>query len=113
MLRLGSTSLHDPVPRRSGIWQGETSMVAVPTVLPDPPPRDETETAAFGQVEGLEELRQELRERLEGEIHVREHLLQATRAHVRQNGPNIDRAALVAALEGVALEQRSRAEVAG
>ena len=43
-----------------------------------------------------------------GELHVREHLLQAARAYVRQHGPNIDQAALVAALEAVAREYRSR-----
>jgi hypothetical protein len=66
--------LHDLVPRRSGLWQGE---------------------------------------RVAGEPHVREHLLQAARAYVRQHGPEIDQATLVAALESVALEHRSRLEVAG
>ena len=28
--------LHDPVPRRSGIWQGEADTVAVPELLPEP-----------------------------------------------------------------------------
>ena len=70
-------------------------------------------TAAFGPVEGLDELREALRARLAGEPHVREHLLQAARAYVRQHGPDIDQAALVAALEEVAGEHRSSAEVAG
>ena len=30
--------LHDPVPRRSGIWQGEADTVAVPELLPEPEP---------------------------------------------------------------------------
>jgi hypothetical protein len=63
--------------------------------------------------EGIDDLCAALRARQEGEPHVREHLLQAARTYVRQHGPNIDQAALVAALEGVALERRSRAEVAG
>jgi hypothetical protein len=105
--------LHDPVPRRSGIWRGDAAVVTVPAVLPDPPRRDEAEAAAFGPAEGLDELCAALRARLEGELHVREHLLQAAGAYVRQHGPNIDQAALVAALEAVALEHRSRAEVAG
>jgi hypothetical protein len=39
--------------------------------------------------------------------------LSAARAYVRQHGPDIDQAALVEALEAVACEHRSRAEVAG
>jgi hypothetical protein len=39
--------------------------------------------------------------------------LQAARAYVRQHGPSIDQAALVAALESVALEHRGRTEVVG
>ena len=106
--------LHDPVPRRSGIWQGEVDTVAVPDLLPEPDTaRYESSTAAFGPAEGLDELCDALRARLAGEPHVREHLLQAARAYVRQHGPNIDQAALVAALEAVACEHRSRAEVAG
>jgi len=38
--------------------------------------------------------------------------MQAARAYVRQHGPKLDQAALVAALEAVACEHRSRAEVA-
>ena len=106
--------LHDPVPRRSGIWQGEADTVAVPELLPEPDAATyESDAAAFGPAEGLEELCDALRARLAGELHVREHLLQAARAYVRQHGPNIDQAALVAALEAVACEHRSRAEVAG
>jgi hypothetical protein len=106
--------LHDPVPRRSGIWQGEVDAVAVPELLPEPDVATHEGTAAdLGPVEGLDELRDALRARLAGELHVREHLLQAARAYVRQHGPNIDQAALVAALEAVACEHRSRAEVAG
>jgi hypothetical protein len=105
--------LHDPVARRSGVWRGDVEAVAVPDVLPDPPRRDETSAAAFGTAEGLDDLCDALRTRLAGELHVREHLLQAARAYVRQHGPNIDQAALVAALESVALEHRGRVEVAG
>jgi hypothetical protein len=104
--------LHDPVPRRSGIWRGEVHTVTVPAVLPDPPRRDHAEAAGFGTVEGLCELCAALRARLEGELHVREHLLQAARSYVRQHGPNSDQAALVAALERVAFAYRSPAEVA-
>ena len=77
--------------------------------------RDTTRAAAaaFGPAEGLDELCDALRARLDGELHVREHLLQAARGYVRQHGPNIDQAALVAALEGVALEYRTAGEVAG
>ena len=102
------------MPRRSGIWQGEADTVAVPELLPEPDPATyESAAAAFGPAEGLDELCDALRARLAGELHVREHLLQAARAYVRQHGPNIDQAALVAALEAVACEHRSRAEVAG
>jgi hypothetical protein len=104
--------LHDPVPRRSGIWRGAVDTVTVPAVLPDPPRRDEAEAAAFGPAEGVDDLCAALRARLEGELHVREHLLQAARAYVRQHGPNIHQADLVAALERVALEYRSPPEVA-
>jgi hypothetical protein len=94
--------LHDPVPRRSGIWQGEADTVEVPALLPEPEPAThQGAAAAFGPAEGLEELCDALRARLEGELHVREHLLQAARAYVRQQGPNIDQAALVAALEAL------------
>ena len=102
------------MPRRSGIWQGEADTVAVPELLPEPDAATRYESAAaFGPAEGLDELCDALRARLAGELHVREHLLQAARAYVRQHGPNIDQAALVAALEAVACEHRSRAEVAG
>jgi hypothetical protein len=105
--------LHDPVPRRSGVWQGEVDTVAVPDLLPEPDTaKYESNAAVFGPVEGLEELRAALRLRLAGELHVREHLLQAARAYVRLHGPNIDQVALVDALEAVALERRSQGEVA-
>jgi hypothetical protein len=105
--------LHDPVPRRSGIWRGEADTVTLPKLLPEPDATTYEGTAAdFGLVEGLDELRAALRARFAGEPHVREHLLQAARAYVRQHGPNIDQAALVAALESVACEHRTRAEVA-
>ena len=58
--------------------------------------------AAFAPAEGLEELCELLRARLAGELHVREHLMQAARGLLRQHGANIDQAPLVAALEGVA-----------
>ena len=104
--------LHDPVPRRSGNWQGEVDTVAVPVLLPEPDTaRYESNAAAFGAVEGVEELRDALRLRLAGEPHVREHLLQAARAYVRQHGPNVDQTALVAALERVALEHRTEARL--
>jgi hypothetical protein len=106
--------LHDPVPRRSGTWQGEVDVVAVPELLPEPPPANySSEAAAFGPAEGLDDLCAALRARLEGELHVREHLLQAARAYVRQHGANIDQKALIAALEAVAREYRSQAEVTG
>jgi hypothetical protein len=106
--------LHDSVPRRSGIWQGDADSVAVPELLPEPDvATHEGTAAAFGPVEGLDELRHALRAHLAGSPHVRQHLLQAARAYVRQHGPSIDQAALVAALEAVACEHRSRAEVAG
>jgi hypothetical protein len=105
--------LHDPVPRRSGVWQGETDTVEVPAFLPEPEPAiHQSDAAAFGPVEGLEELRDALRLRLVGEPHVRQHLLQAAAAYARQHGPNIDQAALVAVLESVALEYRTQTEVA-
>jgi hypothetical protein len=106
--------LHDPVPRRSGVWQGEADTVAVPDLLPEPDDVTYQSTAAaFGSAGGLVELCDALRARLADEVHVREHLMQAARAYVRQHGPTIDQAALVAALESVALEHRSRVEVAG
>jgi hypothetical protein len=106
--------LHDPVPRRSGIWRGEADTVEVPAFLPEPDPvTHQSAAAAFGPAQGLDELREQLRARLDGELHVREHLLQAARGYVRQQGTKIDQAALVAALEGVALEYRTQGEVAG
>ena len=105
--------LHDPVPRRSGIWTGEADTVAVPELLPEPDAATyESGVAAFEPVEGLEELCEQLHARLVGEPHVREHLMQAARAYVRQQGPSLDQAALVAALENVALEYRTEGEVA-
>ena len=105
--------LHDPVPRRSGIWHGEADTVAVPELLPEPDASSYgSGAAAFGPAEGLDELCDALRARMAGELHVREHLMQAARAYVRQHGPNVDQAALVAALEAVACEHRSQTEVA-
>jgi hypothetical protein len=70
--------LHDPVPRRSGIWHGEADTVAVPELLPEPDAATYEGTAAeFGPVEGLDDLCEQLRARLAGELHVREHLTQA------------------------------------
>jgi hypothetical protein len=75
--------LHDPVPRRSGIWQGEVDTVEVPALRPEPERvRYASRAAAFAPAEGLDELCEALRARLAGELHVREHLLQAARAHV-------------------------------
>jgi hypothetical protein len=106
--------LHDPVPRRSGVWTGETDTVEVPELLPCPTSGDyRAGTVTFGPIEGLDDLQDALRARLAGEAHVREHLLQAACAYVRQHGPDIDQAALVEALEEVATEHRSSAEVAG
>jgi hypothetical protein len=106
--------LHDPVPRRSGIWQGEVDTVAVPDLLPEPEPDSyETSAGEFAPAEGLEELSGLLRTRLRGELHVREHLMQAARGHIRQHGANVEQAPLVAALEGVAREFRGSGEVAG
>jgi hypothetical protein len=105
--------LHDPVPRRSGVWTGETDTVAVPDLLPELNAATyENAAGTFGPIEGLDELCDALRARLDGELHVREHLMQAARGYVRQQDPNIDQAALVAALEGVALEYRTQVEVA-
>jgi hypothetical protein len=105
--------LHDPVPRRCGIWRGAIDTVEVPEPLCEPAAHEHNAgTTAFGPAEGLDDLRDALRARLAGELHVREHLLQAARAYVRQHGPHIDQAALVAALEEVAAEHRSSAEVA-
>jgi hypothetical protein len=106
--------LHDPVPRRSGIWQGEADTVEVPALLPEPEPHGyATGAAGFAPAEGLDDLCDALRARLEGELHVREHLMQAARAYVRQRAPNVEQTPLVAALEGVALEFRTQGEVAG
>jgi hypothetical protein len=106
--------LHDPVPRRSGIWQGEADTVEVPALLPEPDPvTHQNAAAAFALAEGLDELCEQLRARLDGDLHVREHLLQAARGYVRQHGPEIDQTALVTALEEVARKHRSSAEVEG
>jgi hypothetical protein len=106
--------LHDPVPRRCGMWRGVADTVEVPELLPCPTGSDHRAgSASFGHVEGLDDLRDALRARLAGEPHVREHLLEAARAYVRQHGPEIDQAVLVAALEEVAGEHRGSAEVAG
>jgi len=105
--------LHDPVPRRSGTWQGEDDTVTVPKLLPEPDAATYgSGAAAFEPAEELDELCNVLRARLAEEPHVREHLMQAARAYVRQHGANVDQAALVAALEAVACERRSRTEVA-
>jgi hypothetical protein len=106
--------LHDPVPRRCGLWRGETDTVEVPELLPEPTSNGHSVgTTTLWPVAGLDDLRDALRARLAGEPHVREHLLQAARTYVRQHGPEIDQAALVEALEEVAAEHRSSAEVAG
>jgi hypothetical protein len=104
--------VRDPIPRRTGMLQGEVEAVRAPELLPAPDATTYEGTAAdLGAVEGLDELRAALRARLAGEVHVREHLLQAARAYVRQHWPNIDQGALVAALESIACEHRRRAEV--
>ena len=106
--------LHDPVPRRSGIWHGEADTVEVPALLPEPEPHHyATSAAGFAPAEGLGDLCDALRARLDGELHVREHLMQAVRSYVRQQGPDVEQTSLVAALEGVALEFRTQGEVAG
>ena len=63
--------LHDPVPRHTGVRRGEVEAIAVAEVLPDPPLRDETDAAAFGPDEGLDDLCKALRARLAGELHER------------------------------------------
>jgi hypothetical protein len=106
--------LRDPVARRSGNWTGETETVAVPDLLPElDATAHRSSAAAFGDMEGFDDLREMLRARLAGELHVREHLLQAARAYVRRHGPDIDPSALVTALETVSSEHRSPVEVAG
>ncbi len=106
--------LHDPVPRRSGLLTGQVDTIAVPRVLLKPVPEKPFNAAAtFGPIEGLDDLCSTLRERLAGKPHVREHLLQAAGAFVRQHGSDIDHTALVDALEGIAHEHRSRVEVTG
>ena len=106
--------MHDPVPRRSGIWRGEVATVEVPALLPEPePPSYETRATTFAPAEGLGELVALVRTRLKGELHVREHLMQAARGYLRQHGANVDPKPLVDALEGVAHEFRDRGEVAG
>jgi hypothetical protein len=106
--------MHDPVPRRVGMWRGEVDVVEVPEILPEPEP-DSYETgdaAEFAPVEGLDDLCAMLRARLQDEPHVREHLMQGARAYIRKHGTNVEQKPLVAALEGVAREFRSHGEVA-
>jgi hypothetical protein len=112
--RLGD-DVHDPVPRRSGTLQGEVDTVEVPDLLPeaDPYSYEATGAAGFEPAEGLEELIEQIRERLKDELHVREHLMAAARTYIRQHGVNVEQAPLVTALEGVAREFRSPGEVAG
>jgi hypothetical protein len=104
--------LHAPVPRRTGMLQGEVEAVEVPEFLPEPDSYDARQGEGFAPAEGLEELVEQIRARLQGALHVREHLLAAARSYIRQHGPEIDQAALVAALEGVAREFRNPGEVA-
>jgi hypothetical protein len=108
--------VHDPVPRRTGMWRGETDVVEVPELLPEADPYNYEATGAaagFEPAEGLEELVDQIRGRLQGELHVREHLMAAARSYIRQHGANVEQAPVVAALEGVAREFRSPGDVAG
>jgi hypothetical protein len=105
--------LHDPVPRRTGMLQGEVEAVEVPEFLPEPDSSDARRAEGFEPAEGLEELVGQIRARLQGALHVREHLMAAARSYIRQHGPEIDQAALIAALEGVAREFRTPSEIAG
>jgi hypothetical protein len=108
---------HDPVPRRFGLLRGEVDTVAVPAVLPEPEPHEYSygpgRAEGFEPADGLEGLVEQIRARLQGEPHVRQHLMAAAGSYVAQHGANIAQAPLVAALEVVALEFRSPGEVAG
>jgi hypothetical protein len=107
--------LHDPVPRRTGLPQGEVEAVEVPDVLPEPDPYSYRagQAEGFAPAEGPDELVEQIRARLQGALHVREHLLAVARSYIRQHGPDIDQAPLVKALESVAREFRNAGEVAG
>jgi hypothetical protein len=56
---------------------------------------------------------EQIRARLHGEPHVRQHLMAAARSYFAQHGATVAQAPLVAALEAVAGEFRSPGEVAG
>ena len=107
---------HDPVPRRIGALRGEVDTVAVPAILPEADPSYDYETGraeAFEPAEGLEGLVEQIRARLQGSPHVREHLMAAALSYFAQHGAHMAQEPLVAALEGVAREFRTPGEVAG
>ncbi len=109
-----SGGLHDPVPRRSGVWQGAADVVEVPDSLPElEHAGSRSKIDAFGPLGDLDELVAALRERLEGEIHVREHLAAAISSYVHGADGTIDAEALVSALTSLAEEFRTPTEVAG
>jgi hypothetical protein len=106
---------HDPVPRRMGMLRGEVDTVAVPAVPPEVDPHSYNaagQVEGFEPAEGLEELVEQIRARLLGELQVREHLMAAARSYIRQHGATVQQAPLVAALEDVAREFRSAGDVA-
>jgi hypothetical protein len=106
---------HDPVPRRTGMLRSEVATVAVPAVLPEADPYncEAGPTGGFEPAEGLAGLVDQIQTRLQGEPHVRAHLMAAARSYFRQYGANAAQAPLVAALEGAARQFRSAGEVAG
>lgn len=104
--------LHDPVPRRTGIWRSLTETVAVPDVLPRPAYEQHGE--AGGTIaDNLDGLAEELRRQAAATGHVREPMGGLIRAYVRRHGRGVDRRALASTLTTVAHEFRSPAEVAG
>jgi hypothetical protein len=108
-----SGGLHDPVPRRSGVWRGLTDVVEVPDELPELEHlASHGDVEGFGSIDGLDELIAGLRERLRGEAHVREHISAAIRTYVR-DASSVDAVALAAALASLAEEFRTATEAAG
>ena len=83
--------LHDPVPRRTGLWHGETDTVAVPESCPSP--RCTATRAAGGKpapAEGLEELCEQLRERLQVSFRCEQPPAQAAFAYFHQHGADVE-----------------------
>ena len=111
---LFSGGLHDPVPRRSGIWRGYGDVVAVPEALPEPEPVGSGGHGGhFDRVDNLDEMIVALRTQLAGEAHIREHLAAAIQSYVRGADAAIDASALVSALTALGEEFRTPSEVAG